>query len=105
MGLAYKLLKSNAGLMNFKIDQKVSSKRPPMISVEGIIIPSRWDKQGNIVELAIATRNEEEYLVADENQVTKLKPLLRKEAQVRGILQTKDGKKVINVTEFRQKGK
>ena len=76
-----------------------------MISIEGIIIPSRWDKQGNIVELAIATRNEEEYLVADENQVTSLKPLLRKEAQVRGTLQIKDGKKVINVTEFRQKGK
>jgi hypothetical protein len=75
-----------------------------MISVEGIIIASRWDKQGNIVELAIATRNEEEYLIADEDQVTQLKPLLRKEAQVRGILQTKDGKKIINVTGFSQKG-
>ena len=68
-----------------------------MISIEGIIIPSRWDKQGNIVELAIATRNEEEYLVADENQVTRLKPLLRKEAQIRGTLQTKGGKKVISL--------
>ena len=105
MDLAHKLLKSNSGRMNPKIGQKISSKRSPMISIEGIIIPSRWDKQGNIVELAIATRNEEEYLIADENQVTKLKPLLRKEAHVRGILQTKDGKKVIDVTEFRQKGK
>jgi tRNA G37 N-methylase Trm5 len=105
MDLAYKLLKSNSGLMTSKIDQNVSSKRSPMISIEGIIIPSRWDKQGNIVELTIATRNEEEYLVADENQVTMLKPLLRKEAQIRGKLKTKDGKKVINVTEFRQKGK
>ena len=90
--------------MNSKLDEKKSSKKQPMISVEGIIIPSRWDNQGNIVELAIATRNEEEYLVADEDQVTKLKPLLRKEAQVRGFLQTRDGKKVINVTEFSQKG-
>lgn len=76
-----------------------------MISVEGIIIPSQWDKQGNIVELTIATRNEEEYLVADEDQVTRLKPLLRKEAQVSGILKTKDGKKLINVTQFSQKGR
>lgn len=105
MYLAHKLLQSNAGLMNSKINVNVTSKRQPMISVEGIIIASRWDKQGNIVELAIATRNEEEYLVADEDQVTKLKPLLRKEAQVRGILQTKDGKKTINVAEFSQKGK
>jgi hypothetical protein len=89
----------------FKTIVKEPSKRQPMISIEGIIIPSQWDKQGNIVELAIATRNEEEYLVADEDQVSKLKPLLRKEARVRGILQTKDGKKLIDVTEFTQKGK
>ena len=90
--------------MDSKTNVNISSKRHSMISVEGIIIPSRWDKQGNIVELAIATRNEDEYLVADEDQVTKLMPLLRKEAWVRGILQTKDGKNLINVTEFSQKG-
>jgi pyruvoyl-dependent arginine decarboxylase (PvlArgDC) len=99
------LLKSDSGLMNFLTEVKSSNKIQTMISVEGIIIPSQWDKQGNIVELAIATRNEEEYLIADKDQVTKLKPLLRKEAQVRGILQTKDGKKLIHVTEFSQKGK
>ena len=91
--------------MNSKLDEKKSSKTQAMISIEGIIIPSRWDKNGNIVELAIATHNEEEYLIADEEQVTQLKPLLRKEAQVRGILDTKDGKKVINVTGFNPKGK
>jgi len=105
MDLACKLLKKAQGLMNSKLDKKKSSKKQPMISVEGIIIPSRWDKNGNIVELTIATHNEEEYLVADEKQVTQLKPLLRKEAQVRGILDTKDGKKVINVTGFNPKGK
>ena len=105
MYLAHKLLRSYKDLMNPKMNVKLSSKIEPMICVEGIIIPSQWDKQGNVVGLAIATRNEEEYLVADEEQVTKLKPLLRKEAQVRGILHTKDGKKVINVTEFSQKGK
>lgn len=99
------LLKSNSGLMIFLTHVKLSNKIQTMISVEGIIIPSQWDKQGNIVELAIATRNEEEYLIADKDQVTKLKPLLRKEAHVRGILQTKDGKKLIHVTEFSQKGK
>ena len=105
MNLACKLLKKRPGVMNSKLDEKKSSKKQPMISVEGIIIPSRWDKNGNIVELAIATHNEEEYLIADEEQVTQLKPLLRKEAQVRGILDTKDGKKVINVTGFNPKGK
>ena len=99
------LLKSDSGLMNFLTHVKLSNKIQTMISVEGIIIASQWDKQGNIVELAIATRNEEEYLIADKDQVTKLKPLLRKEAHVRGILQTKDGKKLIHVTEFSQKGK
>jgi hypothetical protein len=105
MDLAHMLLKSDSGLMNFLTHVKLTHKIQTMISVEGIIIASQWDKQGNIVELAIATRNEEEYLIADKDQVTKLKPLLRKEAHVRGILQTKDGKKLIHVTEFSQKGK
>jgi hypothetical protein len=71
-----------------------------MICIEGIIIPANWDHKGNVVSLAIATRYEEEYLIIDEEQVARLKPLLRQEVEIKGILQTQKGKRIINVKGF-----
>jgi hypothetical protein len=71
-----------------------------MICIEGIIIPAGWDKNGNVVNLAIATREEEEYLISDQDQVNRLKPLLRQEVEIRGTLQTKKGIKFIKVKNF-----
>ena len=67
------------------------------ICVEGLIIPAGWDSKGNIIDLAIATRNEEEYLITDKDQVSRLKRLLRQEVEVRGILRTRKGKRIIQV--------
>ena len=71
-----------------------------MICVEGIIIPANWDEKGNVVELAIATRDEKEYLITDKDQVAILKPLLRQEVVISGILQTKRGRRIIKVKKF-----
>ena len=71
-----------------------------MICVEGIIIPAKWDKKGNVVDLAIATRDEEEFLITDREQVARLKPLLRQEVEIKGILGTQKGKKIIKVKGF-----
>ena len=71
-----------------------------MICVEGIIIPAKWDNKGNVVDLAIATRDEEEYLITDKDQVARLKPLLRQEVAIKGNLRTKDGKRIIKVKRF-----
>ena len=71
-----------------------------MICVEGIIIPANWDSNGKIVDLAIATRNEEEYLITDQDQIARLKPLLRQEVEIEGIAQIQEGKTVIQVRRF-----
>ena len=71
-----------------------------MICVEGIIIPANWDSKGKIVDLAIATRNEEEYLITDKDQIARLKPLLRQEVEIEGIAQIQEGKTVIQVRRF-----
>ena len=71
-----------------------------MIRVEGIIIPANWDTKGTVVDLAIATRNEEEYLITDKDQVARLKPLLRQEVEIKGIVQFQKGKKIIKVKRF-----
>jgi len=71
-----------------------------MICIEGLIIPASWDNKGNVVDLAIATRDEEEYLITDKDQVARLKLLLRQEVEIKGILQTKEGKRIIQVKGF-----
>jgi hypothetical protein len=68
-----------------------------MICIEGIIIPANWDEKGNVVDLAIATRDEKEYLITDKDQVARLKPLLRQEVEIKGTLRTKEGRRIINV--------
>ena len=71
-----------------------------MICVEGIIIPANWDNKGNVVDLVLAARDEEEYLIRDNEQVTRLKSFLRQEVKIKGILRTKEGKKIIKVKKF-----
>ena len=71
-----------------------------MICLEGIIIPANWDNKGNVVDLAIATRDEEEYLITDKDQVARLKPLLRQEVEIKGTLRTKEGRRIIKVKRF-----
>ena len=71
-----------------------------MICLEGIIIPASWDNKGNIVDLAIATRDEKEYLISGKNQVARLKLLLRQEVELKGILQYRAGRGIIKVEKF-----
>lgn len=71
-----------------------------MICIEGIIVPANWDNRGNIVDLAIATRDEKEYLITDKDQITRLKPLLRQQVEIEGIIQTQEGKRIIKVKKF-----
>ena len=71
-----------------------------MICIEGLIIPAGWDNKGNVVDLAVATRNEEEYLITDKDQVDRLKLFLRQEVEIKGILRTKEGKRFIQVKRF-----
>jgi hypothetical protein len=71
-----------------------------MIRIEGIIIPANWDNKGTVVDLAIATRDEEQYLITDKDQVARLKPLLRQEVEIKGILLNQAGRRIIEVKRF-----
>lgn len=71
-----------------------------MICIEGLLIPAGWDNKGKVIDLAIATQNEQEYLITDKDQVKRLKLFLRQEVEIKGILQTKEGKRFIQVKKF-----
>jgi hypothetical protein len=71
--------------------------------VKGIVIPAGWDLHGNIVKLAIATGDEQEYLIENHRKIEKLETLLRQEVVVSGRIRDKKEYKAIKVASIRQK--
>ncbi len=74
-----------------------------MINISGIVIPVCWDKKGNVVEVAIATRNEEEYFIEGSDKASQLKSFLRQEVEVSGVLKNEGGKKIIKIKSLSKK--
>ena len=72
-----------------------------MINVKGILIPVNWDKKGNVVSVAIATDDENEYLLEDEELSVKLKGQLRQVVEVSGIVKRARGKNIIKIKQWR----
>ena len=55
--------------------------------MKGILIPSNWDEKGNITALKIATTNEKEYIISNQDVGDMIASYLRKEIIVTGILE------------------
>jgi hypothetical protein len=72
-----------------------------MINVKGILIPVNWDKKGNVVSVAIATDDENEYLVEDQELLVKLKGQLRQVVEVSGIVKRARGKNIIKIKQWK----
>jgi hypothetical protein len=72
-----------------------------MMKVKGILIPVNWDKKGNVVSVAIATDDENEYLVENQDLAGKLKGQLRQVVEVSGIVKRARGKNIIKIQQWR----
>ena len=59
----------------------------PKISLKGILIPSNWDDKGNITSLKIASANEKEYIISNQDVSDMIAMYLRKEITVTGVLE------------------
>jgi hypothetical protein len=68
-----------------------------MICIKGIVIPAAWDQEGNIISLAIATNDEQEYLIDNRQRITNLISLLRQEVEVEGIIEQTEKNKIIRL--------
>ena len=77
-----------------------------MDCIKGIVIPAAWDQNGKIISLAIATNDEQEYLIDTRQTVTKLISLLRQEVVVTGSIRKTKKNKIIRVKSYcrRQRG-
>ena len=71
-----------------------------MARIKGIVIPAAWDQDGNIISLAIATNDEQEYLIDTRQRTTKLISLLRQEVVVKGTIQQTEKNKIIRMESY-----
>ena len=71
-----------------------------MACIKGIVIPAAWDQAGNIISLAIATNDEQEYLIDTRQRITKLISLLRQEVGLNGTIKQTGKNKIIRVASY-----
>jgi len=57
-----------------------------MITVQGIVVPSQWDEQGNVLAVGISMANERELLVLNDAPGRKLFRYIRQTVEVCGTL-------------------
>lgn len=80
---------------------RVHMEKPKMITLRGILIPSGWNETGDVVAVAVATYDEEKYLVSDSAMVSNLLSLLRKRVVVNGIVNQIDTDRIIDIKDIR----
>ena len=72
------------------------------ITLQGIIIPSAWDKDGNVITLSLSTFDEEEYCIGGDHLCRELMGLLREKVRIRGVVSRKKGKQTITVKDVKK---
>jgi hypothetical protein len=71
-----------------------------MQKIKGIVVPTDWDSNGNVISLAIATGSEQEYLIENHRQVTNLGALIRQEVVATGSIKCRKEHKIIKVAQI-----
>lgn len=70
------------------------------ILVRGLVVPSKWDKDGKVVGVTIKTFDEDEYDVSDIRAIKELLAFLRTEVIVKGTVESNKGKKFLTICEL-----
>lgn len=82
-------------------EKNEKSRRARKPTVSGIIVPEKWDNNGNVVGVSIQTFDENEYLVKNYKQGKTLLSLVNKTVSVIGkVSERLDGKMIIQVNRF-----
>lgn len=73
-------------------------ERPPVVgavTIQGLLVPDRWDEEGVITGVALLTGDEEKYLVKPDSNLESLLPLLRSTVELVGTVQLRQGEKIL----------
>jgi len=78
-----------------------SKRRDKLISLRGIILPTDWDKDGNVIALGLSGTDEKEYRIEVKAKKPELLGLLKKEVEVTGLLKEEAGTRTILLKRYR----
>ena len=83
---------------------KHSISKRSISDIEGIIVPVRWDEDGNPIAVALATSQEEEFLINMKSaKARELLELLQKKVRIAGSIAKLDNhKKMITIRRYLQ---
>ena len=76
----------------------------PKMTAKGILLPSEWDENGDVIALTLFTHDEDEYRVEGNKMSPQLFDVLRQELLVEGSFRWEQGRKIIRITGFRRSG-
>lgn len=71
-----------------------------LTTIKGIVLPVNWDENGKVINVAIFTHDEDEFLVNSDMKGKKLLTQIHKELEVSGIVKAGETKKIIIVKEI-----
>ena len=83
---------------------KHSVSKKSISDIEGIIVPVRWDEDGNPIAVALATSQEEELLINMKSaKARELLELLQKKVRIAGLITKLDSNlKIITIRKYQQ---
>ena len=81
------------------------NKKLRMVTISGLIAPSEWDEDDNIVNVSLFTLDEKEYRIKNNEKAEELLEFIAHEVIIRGYEEEDEyGNKIIIVNEFKVLG-
>jgi hypothetical protein len=68
--------------------------------IRGVVIPTAWDDQGNVIGIAISSHDENEYQVDPKGKGPELLLHIRKEVEAAGVVREEEGKKIVRIRKY-----
>jgi hypothetical protein len=62
-----------------------------LVTIKGVVVPVAWDRDGTVTALALATVDEEEFLLADNEAGRELRRWMHQAVEVRGVISQERG--------------
>ena len=79
----------------------MKNKKNKNTVINGIIVPSRWDENGQVIGISVHTFDEEEFIVEPVRLGKVLSSFLQQKIEIIGKIKERiDGRKLINVRSY-----
>ncbi|MEW6440161.1 MAG: hypothetical protein AB1640_04425 [bacterium] len=76
-----------------------------LVRMRGIVTPSDWDEQNQVTAITLATVDEQEYRIHQDNKGKQLLRMLRREVEVCGVVGTDGaGNRMVRVMTYDVRG-